>query len=857
MEPHSASVYLKLDSEDVIRAKDEGTWKPSHSELNQDGLPAKTPETKADINSGMADRSSKVPNHPERGRQALNLSTQRPVEHSSRLGNIAPQTSVIQSRHTTTEHAISGTHQHVSTLFDSVSTRKQHVVQYKTRKSELTMDVKSQKTKNAHGNGGTTHPKKTHNTPEKESLDAKSNNKGRDLKNPKTSRQKQRPSVSSRPKRNLRTPRTLQLQTEVDWDEDLRPTPNDESLKADSDAQGTSVSTPSPGSTSMLNKHSKQKRKRPRSRPSPEKRKKPGKEAATGTNEKDQESPQLLLTADPGILPTYQLASCLEPDLAPFDGLSETPDINSGKARVGSSKEPGVIVEILSSRASPNTGSYTSDDNLDNPKSYVQQQTGASHDGRGKAVGQKLCDALRAIELHSQLMPAFETKTHPRKAGAATDRESPSIKPCHARVQSAQAQSSSREFSASKTESKKKQNNLPRDQKPVVPDLLQPGSSVRKPTPEIAMLNQREQRENKLRKSYAEPQMAPRSRQATGSDTHQALEELTASDNNRQMHVSEPLLTKPSSRPDANGTLLRTAIEIPESQSNASSASSAEIGNIPLAEWHPENQGNEQTPESQKPLLTDKNRASSSASQIRNPKSIPINSIVDRNGSPRLAAQGDAHLNLLQDNSDTRTSAYAQNSSDSSLVSSSEDRRTWSKFQRDMLQEYGIPAQELANAPNRPGFTWNNAKAQTTSADTVFARNEQDRWTRQSTMGPPRMKAIPSIEKSTGNLDEKITPEPDRDPFLERKKRVPRSTEIPSAGQPMCEASRGASDPMEWISALQAAQSNAHHLLQDTNQVSLSPAWFWGYAKYIELVEPASCRAGDDSPSAADLPTGM
>lgn len=808
-----------------------------------------TSARKANITSDIADPLSKPQSQPKRGRLTLKLNTQNLVEDSSKLVDIAPQTGVIQSGYAATEHAIPDSRQHVSALSNSQSMRKQPLVQHKARKPESTMDVESQSTEKVRASGGRIYPSKLHNNAQNNSPGLRSTNKGSGSNNPKTSRRMQQPAMSSRPKRNSKALHTLELQTEVDWDEDLRPTPN-ESLKNDDDARGTTVSAPSPGSLSVLDKTSNQKRKRPKSRLNSEKRKKSGKEEAIGANVKDQQSPQLLLTDDPGLLPAYQMASYLKSDLVSHDGPSGSPNRKSGQVKAGSSKSPEVVVEIPS-RASPSTSFYTSDDDLEKPPSQRQPKTIASHDGRGKAVGQKLFDALQAVELHSQPMSALETKNHHRKAEVATDRENSSIKIHHARVQSAQA--SNREVSIPKLGPEKAQSNLPSGQKPTVQDRCQPGSYVQPPPTERSASKEIETKSHKI---YREFRRVPGSRQATGSDTNQPLNELTASDKNRQLHVSEPSVVKPSPRLHVHGSSLQTAIEILESQNNASSLSSAETGNISLAEWLPGDQGNEQTPESQRPLLTNKKPLLRSVSRMGTLKSAPINSIVDRNGSPRLATQSNTHMNVLQGSTDTSASVDHQNSSGSSLGSSSEDRRTWTKFQRDMFQEYGITAQELANAPNRLDLVWDNEQAQTTSTNTFLARDPQESWVAPATMAPPQVNGNRVTEKSASYINEEISLEGVADHFLEGKVQDPVAAEISSAGQPMREPSRGTSDPMEWISALQAAQRSAHHLLQDTNQVSLF-LMLWKYANYIELIEPAGRGAGNGSSGAPNLPTRM
>ncbi|KAJ5178745.1 hypothetical protein N7492_001955 [Penicillium capsulatum] len=171
-----------------------------------------------------------------------------------------------------------------------------------------------------------------------------------------------------------------------------------------------------------------------------------------------------------------------------------------------------------------------------------------------------------------------------------------------------------------------------------------------------------------------------------------------------------------------------------------------------------------------------------------------------------------------QDSTETSIGNYPSNSSGSSLDSSSEDRRTWTKFQRDMFQEYGITAQELASAPDRLGFPCNHAQAHNVSAGTVLVRKKLDSWDGPVTMGPPRVNGTSMVEKDTSNLNATVRA---KSTVFSPKGEYQQlsSTEIHDADLSMRESHQGSSNPMDWILALQAAQKSAHGLLQDTNQV--------------------------------------
>ncbi|KAJ6123423.1 hypothetical protein N7512_005888 [Penicillium capsulatum] len=810
-----SSVCLELDSEKRTTTNDKGKLRPIPPGADHDVLPVMAVGSKAARNP-VIENLSGAASHAAQGRQALNLKNQSLVEGAREFKDSARQKPGVQPCQTATEHAILDSRQLVSISFNGQSVRKQFHIQRNTEKPQWTNHEASQIMNKIDANGQRLLLDKIHEVPHDNTGDVKPTKKHSNFQTSNPSQQENHLLVSSRPRRSRKAHHAFKPQTEVHWSEDIRPTPNDEALKADSDGHGTSVSTPSAGYISVFDKKSAQKRKRPKSQSSSEKRRKPGKRDDTGAVEQDQQVPQLPLTTNSECLPTYHPASCSRPESKSHDRPGEKPGNNSGTT-TGRPSEGTEVIEI-SSRVSLSSASCTSDDDLDKIGSQTQQTSKVSHEGRGKAVGQKLFDALREFGLHSQLTPVVEPKSHPGSIEATTYHESSSIKTNHARVQSAPV-SSSRDLSIPMAEPKKR-SGQPGEQKPIAPSLGKIGPpDSQQPTVDTGASKGIG---NNIRKRSPETQGTTDHQQIPDSEINQSLNEPASTHYIQQSYVPEPS-TNPASRQDTQKSSPPKAFEIAEAHKKSSSPSSGEARILSHAEWLSQIRGIEQTPESQRPLLTHKSPISRGLSQMRNFNRIPLNTIVDLDGSPRLAAHSGAHPMGSQDSTETSIGNYPSNSSGSSLDSSSEDRRTWTKFQRDMFQEYGITAQELASAPDRLGFPCNHAQAHNVSAGTVLVRKKLDSWDGPVTMGPPRVNGTSMVEKDTSNLNATVRA---KSTVFSPKGEYQQlsSTEIHDADLSMRESHQGSSNPMDWILALQAAQKSAHGLLQDTNQVSGIPS---------------------------------
>jgi hypothetical protein len=250
------------------------------------------------------------------------------------------------------------------------------------------------------------------------------------------------------------------------------------------------------------------------------------------------------------------------------------------------------------------------------------------------------------------------------------------------------------------------------------------------------------------------------------------------------------------------------------------------------------------TPESEKPLLTKETPLESI------PLSAPRSIIVDHNGSPRLTTQGNTNDIQAQpfleydrmgniDMIDTSSSDYGQ-SSPSEMYSpgyTPDSQRTWSKFHRDIVAEYGIDTEQLVRERDRPISLKKASESDTATRGTNHAdRQYTEKLLETRLTTPPRRNDTPAEARphidhekasamaatsSPGPTDEvglcgrHHSGDRRENPFLSR---------ISDPSYPGVEPPRSLmqndANGMGWISALQTAQRSAHDLLLETNQVS-------------------------------------
>ncbi|KGO46827.1 hypothetical protein PEX2_018120 [Penicillium expansum] len=222
------------------------------------------------------------------------------------------------------------------------------------------------------------------------------------------------------------------------------------------------------------------------------------------------------------------------------------------------------------------------------------------------------------------------------------------------------------------------------------------------------------------------------------------------------------------------------------------------------------------TPESQKPLLTNKSLMEPTSASPEPPKSVPKTSIVDSNGSPRLMPQlaksmfvpqldldgekGDEETTSV---TDTSPSEYDRDSCSISTESKYEGLM-WTKFQRDMFLEYGIQMEKLERS-----HPWPPPKRHYQSCSPEDIADEA-KSEKVSTVGP---------SSSQRTLDERALGDaPSKDHgYLDQSFRTDLSASTQPAAKSHQFSTVGDKDDMEWILTLQVAQKDAHRLLQQTN----------------------------------------
>lgn len=296
------------------------------------------------------------------------------------------------------------------------------------------------------------------------------------------------------------------------------------------------------------------------------------------------------------------------------------------------------------------------------------------------------------------------------------------------------------------------------------------------------------------------------------------------------------------------------ATNIYESQADSSGIS--EVGKLNDLIAGIEGREGSHTPESQKPLLTNESLMEPNYASPHPPKSVMRTSIVDGNGSPRLMPQSAKSMVSPQFDLDgesgheetiivTHTSPSQYDRSSCSISTESKyEGLMWTKFQRDIFLEYGIQTEKLAKShpwpppkKHRPSFS---------QEDTADGAHSE----KASTTGP---------SSSQRTIDERaLGSAPKNHEYLDQSSRTDISGSTQSADKSNQSSARGDHDDMEWISTLQVAQKDAHHLLQQTNLVSRYCLCEWDRANWrLEFVHSAGGRKGHYQSSPGDLPRGM
>ncbi|KAJ5918760.1 hypothetical protein N7454_009904 [Penicillium verhagenii] len=607
-----------------------------------------------------------------------------------------------------------------------------------------------------------------------------------------------------RKKRSAHKTYTLHLKTEVDWNEDLRPTDDDDSAHARSHDAGKSVSTPGHDPTTGEEENSttlKRKRSKLIVQTSSGKRKGPSKGKAKIQGNSDLRSQLYLssLAVGPSLdFHAGPLVSDSMINLVPSTQLGETGDEFEDQPPVKMPHENGQI-EVIEITSSPVLSEPSSlDYGIDVLRGQTYRVIGTSSDGRGKTVGQKLADALQGVQLHSQLRPAIENtlKSNPKEIKGAN----------HQGVESPLSRMHTTDDSESQDQQVRSQAIK---QRQATFGMWKQGQRSARPfqlTPATTLPSEMANFHN----TGGAEEFAKRQGSLGGSSfVHIKIGSDGVSDHNHNRNCLD--------RGHALGSL------------------------EPVDETEDSNKGIDQLPGLYRDMkqIT---RTSIFGGLLAAPKS----SIVDSNGSPRLVPQAkqvadetqfppnDDRMPKRTDIPDTRSSSsdYDKDWNGYSL-DSSDDELTWSKYQRDMLKEYGFQTRSTKKSTEsrlpednpstnvNPKTLRQQSQGQSSvdstvpalsrpAASMILGEHAHEVNQSQSVEVGPGLNQIPAKESRT-HADQHTLPV------------APLTTVISNLFQGAREAQPFSqpsdSDPLDWISGLQNAQSSAHNLLLETNQV--------------------------------------
>ncbi|KAJ5290669.1 uncharacterized protein N7443_010922 [Penicillium atrosanguineum] len=624
-----------------------------------------------------------------------------------------------------------------------------------------------------------------------------------------------RDSAFSRPRRSTRKSYTLLLEPDVDWDEDLRPT--DDEMEIVDDHGETALTSPDPEYRNSTDRKSPKRKKR-QSGPNSSKRRKGVKDKTSPVPKGGDRDLQLSLTSAPITFSQTQVSgSHTGSSSRPLDGRSEAATTKD-TAKIPKTSFPGIsedqnqyhsqvavekheVIEISSDSSS--SSKKPSLDYDINPQSNHVSPTFNLNQGRGKVVGMKLSDALRDAgepfrhtdDPATHPTGIFETAIDNKDANVSTSR-----KPL-ARI-SPFRNSEVTESSIDQGQVESDSNRLASDSRMIRADYL----NLPVTTNLHGLFN--DQADIKINEK-------------TDDTTHAMMDPAMKSTG----MVHEKLVNS-QEYSQFTGSKADTLSQ---------SSSAAKADRQATFTIH-ENQS-QNTPESEKPLLTKETPLES------RPRWIPRSILVDRNGSPRLANQGDKNIQtpfLIDERMgsidltgvSSSSSDYDQSSEMYSPGYTPESQRTWSKFHRDMVAEFGINTEQLLHDGDRPtslskAFVSETARCGTSHTDRQYTeklletrpmitpqRADDTSAGTRTYIDHERTSTI-AATFSTDSTDEVGLCGRDRahdrlgDPSLSR-------TSGPS--YPGLEPSRSLvqddANGVEWISALQTAQRSAHDLLQ-------------------------------------------
>lgn len=717
----------------------------------------------------------------------------------------------------------------------------------------------------------------------------------------------------------------------VDWDEDLRPTPN-ETAENKGTHGGTSVADTDPNRLKTVDRKKGSKRAMP---PKPQttsaKRRKSNTRKSTTAKEGSAKGPQLsLITLAASALPPEAPLGNSEPsDTGPLDGQSkdyatkrngnvpeashQTSPPKDGRNKHGNNSKGSVIVEIRSCTSVTTDSSSDFEDYGKGPSrtskvsilEHRAQSNGETN--KGKPVhtmpelssssdidlkGQSRTTTSKVTILESRAPPngqrsqtkAVHGKSHPKHHGRAESVGNKLMLALHGAEPSqdepvndptAPLIISSDPVQPEESPSKQQSDKMPTETMLALPATESvPGRTI----PVEMHQNQIELKTvNPALIAKTLPPKEEQMQQADDADFWKLLgdDRLSTTASSSEFESGRGLMGAGPSILDYHmemehnpgfATLQPTRSEpttsshvtnLCESQADSSSEPS-NVGKFDdLTAGRIDGHGSSYTPESQKPLLTDESPMELNSASPQPPKSVPKTSIVDSNGSPRLMPQsaksmvvprldldGEKGHEETTSVTDTSPSEYDRDSCSLSTESKYEGVM-WTKFQRDMFLEYGIQTEKLERS--HPWLPPKKHQPSFPQGDTAVGA----KFEKASTIGQ---------SSSQRTLDERALGDaPSKNHgYLDQSFRTDISASTQPAGKSHQASTVDGHDEMEWISTLQVAQKDAHHLLQQTNSVSQISLCEYNCVNWdLAIVHSAGGGKGHHQSSPGDLPRGV
>ncbi|KAJ5540147.1 hypothetical protein N7513_008479 [Penicillium frequentans] len=797
-----------------------------------------------------ASKGKTGPGEPEKGRQKtrnpqqkLELATLPLVKDPPKL---ASQDGATDSCYATTKHVIPNAPQQLqSEGLGPVPQKNKSATEisdtHQPISSIRSIGIDTQRKAVADANGNAPITKKSRDT--KQHINGSTEDKGSTMQiekvQPKTNFRRLTLSLPRKPesrgKRSARKKNALHPKNEVDWNEDLRPTDDENSCHANSKDEGTSVSSPDPEPTYEDGEILNHKRRGSDAETNSGKRRKPVERIANIRRESSR-PPQLHLTSL-----TAERTMSLQPGsiasntkVDPLPGGRPQDSLSAQKSHESNKNEPAIRQhEIIEITSSPVVSVPTSSDpGIDVLRGQTYRVIGTSSNGRGKTVGQKLADALHGVQLHSQLRPAVETTLH------STHKEH---------------DGSSRQEAASPS------SRMPTTDGSQSQDPQVLNHSIKQTQVSLGVRQQRQGFSEALQLTRATPFPSKMANlcNTDGSETfakcqgslagrdfvhieigRDGVDDHNPTRNNLQDNHAQGSLETVDAMQDPQQEDIQPPRAVSEYDPDSSSQNSPETGTktLPATYFRSRNNGTHQTPESQKPLLRLQTPIQATASILGGFKTALKSSIVDSKGSPRLMLQGNlaadkVHLPLKDvqlpsdvDIPDPSSSNYDKDSDGYSL-DSSEDEVSWSKYQRDMFMEYGF--QTASTKKSRAQSPTPKGAFNTENKNEVLDRHNTKGFTVEPVPGASIISQCHAHEIDQNRTAE-IEPGPNQvltdelRAYAGRDAVAPLSTEILMPSKAVLEAQQlsqsGESNPLDWITSLQAAQKSAHDLLLETNR---------------------------------------